>query len=210
MEDFKRRVIIINNVAQKQYKIEDSKALNFGELKKEMDEHNIPYNDLEFFEGHLGATMEGDNTALPKEIPYKGEMKSDLVFWASVANKKFNLGGMTRKECYEYIKSNNLAENVKNTFGDNFTRISTQNLIGFVVSHPVKGISPADESEPAMDSSEVAGSKESEPSLDEIVSLRAENKALREKIRVLEDTKQVSGTFISEKEIQELFSGRVK
>lgn len=206
MEDFKRRVIIINNVTQKQYKIENSKALNFGELKKEMDEHNIPYNDLEFFEGHLGASMKDDNTALPKEIPYKGEMKSDLVFWASVADKKFNLGSMTRKECYEYIRSNNLAEDVKNTFGDNFTRVSTQNLIKFISNFPIKKGSSVCENRSGSDSCEKVNLKDV---LNELEVLRAKVKILEEKLADLEVHK-VSETLISSAEINELFSNRVK
>ena len=50
---------------------------------------------------------------------------------------------MTRKEIYSKIKSMNLAEEVKKTYGDNYTRVSSKNLEEFIASKSKKASKPS-------------------------------------------------------------------
>ena len=45
---------------------------------------------------------------------------------------------MTRSELYLKIKAMNLAEEVKKTFGDNYTRVSSKNLEALIAKYSVK------------------------------------------------------------------------
>ena len=47
---------------------------------------------------------------------------------------------MDRKECYDYIKANNLKEEIANVFGKNFTNVSTQSLEDFIAKKAVKKV----------------------------------------------------------------------
>lgn len=44
----------------------------------------------------------------------------------------------TRSECYNFIKVNNLSDEVKTKFGRHYTNVSTDNLIKFVESKEAK------------------------------------------------------------------------
>lgn len=127
-----RKVTIINSKTQSQSVIQDSKATTLGELKQEMRDAGIDYENMTFFEGHMRAELKDDASTLPTNIPYKGQVVNDLVFMLTAPEKKIKSGTMTRAEVYAEIKKRNLQSDCMNLFGKNFTQCSTADLISLI------------------------------------------------------------------------------
>lgn len=126
-----RKVTFIDSKSQSQKVINNSTATTLGELKAEMRTAGINYTDMSFYEGHIRAELLDDNSILPTDIPYKGQVVNDLVFMLSTTNKKIK-SGIDRKEVYELIKKYNLQDKVNRAFGKNFTQVSTADLMVIV------------------------------------------------------------------------------
>lgn len=146
-----RKVTIINSKTQNQEVLLNSKATTLGELKQEMRERNIDYDGMTFYEGHMRAELKDDAAPLPANIPYKGQLVSDLVFMLTTPDKKVKSGTMTRTEVYTEIKKRNLQSACVNKFGKNFTQCSTANLISLIEDNTEKEVIPNTEkfAEPA-------------------------------------------------------------
>lgn len=126
-----RKVTFIDSKSQSQKVINNSTATTLGELKAEMRTAGIDYTDMSFYEGHIRAELLDDNSILPTDIPYKGQVVNDLVFMLSTTNKKIK-SGVDRAEVYQMIKDMNLQDRVKSIFGKNFTQVSTADLMTVV------------------------------------------------------------------------------
>ena len=126
-----RKVTFIDSKTQSQKVINNSTATTLGELKAEMRSAGISYEDMSFYEGHIRAELMDDNSILPTDILYKGQVVNDLVFMLSTTNKKIK-SGITRPEVYEKIKNLNLQEEVKNIFNRNYTQVPTNDLLGLI------------------------------------------------------------------------------
>lgn len=124
-----RKVTIINNKTQSQKVIQASTATTLGELKREMREAGIEYEEMTFFEGHLRAELKDDASILPTNIPYKGQVVNDLIFLLTAPKKKIKSGAMSRAEVYNAIKARGLQDKCVKRFGKNFTMCKTQDLI---------------------------------------------------------------------------------
>lgn len=132
-----RKVTFIDSKSQSQKVINNSTATTLGELKAEMRTAGIDYTDMSFYEGHIRAELLDDNSILPTNIPYKGQVVNDLVFMLSTTNKKIK-SGISRPEVYEKIKNLNLQEEVKNIFNRNYTQVPTDDLLGLIARYSVK------------------------------------------------------------------------
>lgn len=137
-----RKVTIINSKTQNQEVLLNSKATTLGELKQEMRERNIDYDGMTFYEGHMRAELKDDAAPLPANIPYKGQLVSDLVFMLTTPDKKVKSGTMTRTEVYTEIKKRNLQSACVNKFGKNFTQCSTANLISLIEDNTETAVIP--------------------------------------------------------------------
>lgn len=137
-----RKVTIINSKTQNQKVLLNSKATTLGELKQEMRERNIDYDGMTFYEGHMRAELKDDAAPLPANIPYKGQLVSDLVFMLTTPDKKVKSGTMTRTEVYTEIKKRNLQSACVNKFGKNFTQCSTADLISLIEKDSKIGTDP--------------------------------------------------------------------
>jgi hypothetical protein len=126
-----RKVTFIDSKSQSQKVINNSTATTLGELKAEMRTAGIDYKDMSFYEGHIRAELLDDNSILPTNIPYKGQVVNDLVFMLSTTNKKIK-SGVDRAEVYGMIKSMNLENEVKRIFNRNYTQVSTNDLLTLV------------------------------------------------------------------------------
>lgn len=126
-----RKVTFIDSKSQSQKVINNSTATTLGELKAEMRTAGIDYTDMSFYEGHIRAELLDDNSILPTDIPYKGQVVNDLVFMLSTTNKKIK-SGIDRAEVYGMIKGMNLQDEVKRIFNRNYTQVSTNDLLEFV------------------------------------------------------------------------------
>lgn len=129
-----RKVTFIDSKSQSQKVINNSTATTLGELKAEMRAAGIDYTDMSFYEGHIRAELLDDNSILPTDIPYKGQVVNDLVFMLSTTNKKIK-SGVDRSEVYEMIKGMNLQDEVKRIFNRNYTQVPTDDLLKLVSRH---------------------------------------------------------------------------
>ena len=96
-------------------------ANNLKDLKKFLD-----INEGQFFEGVTRTDLIADTQALPTLPEEKKER--GYVFFVSPEQNRIKNGVLTRKECYAYIKENNLGQVVKDEFGRNFTQVATDSL----------------------------------------------------------------------------------
>lgn len=138
-----RKVTFIDSKSQSQKVINNSTATTLGELKAEMRTAGIDYTDMSFYEGHIRAELLDDNSILPTNIPYKGQVVNDLVFMLSTTNKKIK-SGISRLEVYEKIKELNLQEQVKNVFSRNYTQVPTDDLLGIIARYTAQYSAPAE------------------------------------------------------------------
>lgn len=129
-----RKVTFIDSKTQSQKVINNSTATTLGELKAEMTSAGIDYTDMSFYEGHIRAELLDDNSILPTNIPYKGQVVNDLVFMLSTTNKKIK-SGVDRIEVYGMIKGMNLQDEVKRIFNRNYTQVPTNDLLALVSRH---------------------------------------------------------------------------
>ena len=136
----KRKVVIINSGDQttKSFFIEDN-VNTLAELKAVCTTQGINYSGMTFNEGHAKIELSTDASLLPRNIPYKGKIVNDLTFMLTKPNKKISSGTMTRAEVYAEVKKHNLQQKVVDTFGKNFTQVSTADLIAILSKNSKKG-----------------------------------------------------------------------
>lgn len=128
-----RTVMVANSATQKRYKI-TTNAKTLGELKKCLADNGISYQNMSFTEGITKTTLSDDNALLPTNIPFKGGVTNNLVLLLTNTRKNV-ASGATRAELYVSIKEGNFAEAIKNTFGKNFTQVSSADLASFLAEH---------------------------------------------------------------------------
>lgn len=110
-----------------------SGAEKLGELKSDLRENKISYDDMTFYEGISRTELVDDQSILPKDIPFKGQITNELIIYLTVKNKKIRSGmAMTRSEVYAAVKANNLGDAIKEKFGKNFTQVTTSELETFI------------------------------------------------------------------------------
>ena len=105
----------------------NSAATTLAELKTDLDNARIGYTDCTFFEGLTKTELKNNDAILPHDVPYKGTITNNLVFMITNASKKIK-SGADRKSIIAEIKSKNLTEVVKNTYGKNYTNCKTEDL----------------------------------------------------------------------------------
>lgn len=125
-----REILIANTKTQQRTKL-ITNAETLKELKDAMDAKNIDYSGMTFTEGISKTQLLDDATQLPKNVMYKGQPTNNLVIL--LTNTKKNIAsGADRKEIYNIIKENGLSEDIKKTFGRNFTQVPTDKLQKFL------------------------------------------------------------------------------
>lgn len=123
------KATIVNTVENTTKVVELSNAVNdLAGLK-----HFLDISDGQFFEGTTHTDLTSDSQSLP-ELP-EAKRERGYVFFVSPAQNKFKNGAYSRQECYQFIKSHNLGEAVKQKFGRNFTQVATDALNNFIVEH---------------------------------------------------------------------------
>lgn len=124
----KRKITVIPTKTHKTQVIE-SAATTLAELKADLTKAGIDYTDCTFFEGLTKIELKNDAAILPHDVPYKGTTTNNLVFMITNASKKIRSGAkLDRKAIIEEIKSKNLTELIKKTYGKNYTNCKTEDL----------------------------------------------------------------------------------
>ena len=134
-----RKITIVATREQKKYVI-DSAATTLGELKADLDNVGINYDDMTFMEGLTRTEILRDDSLLPHDVERvnreTGEtyVTNELVFMLTNTAKKISSGVVCadRKSCYSYIKEHGIQDAIQRTFGKNFTQVKTEDLILFI------------------------------------------------------------------------------
>ena len=127
-----RKITVLVESTQSKHVLQ-SNATTLGELKDELREKNISFNpDDVFKEGMSKTVLTTDESILPSNIPWRGEVTNDLIFMVTAPQKKIKSGVMTRAEVYAEVKRLNLQDTISKKVGKNFTQCSTAVLLTFI------------------------------------------------------------------------------
>ena len=127
-----RKITVLVESTQSKHVLQ-SNATTLGELKDELREKNISFNpDDVFKEGMSKTVLTTDESILPSNIPWRGEVTNDLIFMITAPQKKIKSGVMTRAEVYAEIKRLKLQDTIIKKVGRNFTQCSTATLLAFI------------------------------------------------------------------------------
>lgn len=117
----------------------ESNATTLGELKNELREKQVKYDsDCVFKEAASKTILTSDESILPSNIPWKGQVTNDLVFMVTAPQKKIKSGAMDRKEAYAKVKELGLQGKIQEHEGKNFTQCSTAVLISYIENEEKK------------------------------------------------------------------------
>lgn len=127
-----RKVTVLVESTQSKVVFE-SNATTLGELKNELREKQVRYDsDCVFKEAASKTILTSDESILPSNIPWKGQVTNDLVFMVTAPQKKIRSGVMDRKEAYAKVKKLGLQGKIQEHEGKNFTQCSTAVLISYI------------------------------------------------------------------------------
>lgn len=127
-----RKVTVLVESTQSKVVFE-SNATTLGELKNELREKQVRYDsDCVFKEAASKTILTSDESVLPSNIPWKGQVTNDLVFMVTAPQKKIKSGVMDRKEAYAKVKELGLQGKIQELEGKNFTQCSTAVLISYI------------------------------------------------------------------------------
>lgn len=126
----KRTITVFNQNTQEKKVFQDVDVSTVGQLKSFMTTNGYILDNMDLREGVSRTDLKTDSQTLPHDIPYKGSLTDDLLIFMTLKNKNIH-SGMDRKEAVEYMKKNHLEDAVKAAYGDNWTRVSTANLVAF-------------------------------------------------------------------------------
>ena len=127
-----RKITVLVESTQSKHVLQ-SNATTLGELKDELRDKNISFDpDDVFKEGMSKTVLTTDESILPSNIPWRGEVTNDLIFMITAPQKKIKSGVMTRAEVYAEIKRLKLQDTISKKVGKNFTQCSTAILLTFI------------------------------------------------------------------------------
>lgn len=143
MAEIKRTVTVYDQNTQEKTVIENVVANTLGELKEILRAKHINLTDMDIREGISRVDLKSDSAVLPHDTPYKGSTTNDLMILLTKTNKKVS-SGAGRAEAVQFIKDNNLQDEIRETFKKNWTNVSTAELLAFVEK---KGKKPCEKAE---------------------------------------------------------------
>lgn len=127
-----RKITVLVESTQSKHVLQ-SNATTLGELKNELRDKNISFNSDDVFkEGMSKTVLTTDESILPSNIPWRGEVTNDLIFMITAPQKKIKSGVMTRAEVYAEVKRLKLQDTISKKMGKNFTQCSTATLLTFI------------------------------------------------------------------------------
>lgn len=138
-----RKITIVSTKTQKKSVIM-SGAETLGELKNDLRNAGIDFEDMTFYEGTSKTELKTNESVLPKDVPYTNRTTgetintNELVFMLTNTNKKIRSGAMTRKEAYDVIRKQGLQVACLKEYGKNFTVCSTNALIALIEANAPK------------------------------------------------------------------------
>lgn len=144
-----RKVTVLVESTQSKVVFE-SNATTLGELKNELRGRQVRYDsDCVFKEAASKTILTSDESILPSNIPWKGQVTNDLVFMVTAPQKKIRSGAMDRKEAYTRVKELGLQGKIQEHEGKNFTQCSTAILISYIENEEKKAVKKTPKHTPA-------------------------------------------------------------
>jgi hypothetical protein len=143
MAEIKRTVTVYDQNTQEKTVIENVTVNTLGELKEILRAKHINLTDMDIREGISRVDLKSDSAVLPHDTPYRGSTTNDLMILLTKTNKKVS-SGAGRAEAVQFIKDNNLQDEIRETFKKNWTNVSTAELVAFVEK---KGKKPCEKAE---------------------------------------------------------------
>lgn len=134
----KRTITVFNQNTQEKTVFQDVEVSTVAQLKSFLTSKGYKLDNMDLREGVSRTDLTRDTAELPHNIPYKGSTTNDLLIFMTLKNKNVS-SGMDRKEAVAYMKENGLEDAVKKACGDNWTRVSTANLVAFCEKQQKKG-----------------------------------------------------------------------
>jgi hypothetical protein len=129
-----RTIRIGNTKTQQRYTIQSS-AETLGQLKAQMSAQGIPFTGMTFTEGITQTQLLTDDSLLPTNIRYKGQITNDLVMLLTNPTKQIASGAaISRKDVYALVKKHHLEEAILAGEGNNYTRVKTETLQAYIDS----------------------------------------------------------------------------
>ena len=180
--------------------LEDVECATLGELKQLLRAKDIDCNEKEFIEGVTNTKLLSDDSKLPENIPFKGKVTNNLFINILNKDNKIKSGiyfsEMTRKELLEASKP--FAEEIEETFGDNYTRVKSSDLVDFLEEQYVCEEMEREEEEPescVCDECKVKA-----------VLYLIDALGIKDEIIKALNLDQKSGSFFTEEDIQEFLN----
>lgn len=144
-----RKVTVLVESTQSKVVFE-SNAVTLGDLKNELKERQVDYDsDCVFKEAISKTILTSNESVLPSNIPWRGQITNDLVFMITTPQKKIRSGAMDRKEAYAKVRELGLQDKIQNGEGRNFTQCSTAILISYIEKASKKAAPKTKKAEPA-------------------------------------------------------------
>lgn len=123
-----RKITVVSTKNQRKSVI-NSAATTLGQLKSDLNAAGIDYSGMTFYEGTAKVELKTDESVLPSNVPYKGQITNELVIMLTNTNKKINSGAdLSRTEAYAKIKELGLQSACIVAYGKNFTMCKTTDL----------------------------------------------------------------------------------
>lgn len=129
------REITVWESAKQKKTVFTSNAETLGQLKEELAQQGIDVTNMSILEGVSHTQLLSNESILPHDIPYRGEVTNNLLIYLTLQDKKVASGVIDRYAIGNWIKENNLQDELLDVFGDNWTRVSTENLVKFYEAH---------------------------------------------------------------------------
>lgn len=129
-----RNITIVTTQNQNKYVV-NTDATTLRELKSALAAHDISYEGMTFYEGLSHTELLTDDSVLPHDVPYKGNITNELVFMLTTPNKKIKSGAVlpeTRQALYDTLEEMGLKDEVANRYGKNFTQCKNSELMAVI------------------------------------------------------------------------------
>lgn len=126
------RKIYINDTARNNVITLETDATTFGEVKAAAIAAGVDIADKDWLEGITKTTPTSDDSLLPTNVSYRGQVTNDLVFLLTNTNKRIKSGTYSRSELYDIIKKNNYKDSIKKLYGRVYSSCTTADLLAFV------------------------------------------------------------------------------
>lgn len=142
-----REILIANNRDQSKYKVVTG-AETLSELQEAIaanenvfkmvgqtwtkNETPIDVSGLTFTEGITKTQLISENSALPTNVQFRGQVTNNLVILLTNTHKQIRSGAGNRKEAYRLVKELNLQDFIFEGEGKNYTLVKTSILENYI------------------------------------------------------------------------------